>query len=162
MPALGFEEESPDSTTFKTRTDVSAVSNYLINLLAVVIGSAAGGTARYWVSDITHRWLGERFPWGTLAVNVSGAVLVGILAALATGAAPLASAAEAQKLLIIGVCGSYTTVSSFALQTLALARDGQWQFALVNVFASLGLCMLGVWLGLRLSALALGLPGWPL
>ncbi|WP_305041989.1 CrcB family protein, partial [Geoalkalibacter sp.] len=101
------------------------MSTYLMNLAAAVIGSALGGTARYWVSGVTHRWLGERFPWGTLAVNVSGSVLVGILAALAGGSSLFSSSVTAQKLLIVGVCGSYTTVSSFALQTLALARDGQ-------------------------------------
>ncbi len=138
---------------------ISALNQYVISLLAVLIGSAVGGTARYWVSGFAHRCFGERFPWGTLAVNVSGAVLIGILAALAAGAAPLASATEAQKLLIVGVCGSYTTVSSFALQTLAQVRDAQWLSALINVFASLALCMLGVWLGFRLSSLILGLPG---
>lgn len=137
------------------------MSSYLINLSAVFIGSAVGGAARYWVSGITHRRLGDRFPWGALAVNVSGSILVGILAVLAAGTAPLASAEEAQKLLIIGICGSYTTVSSFALQTLALARDRQWSAALVNIFASLGLCMIGVWLGVRLGSLIFGLPGWP-
>lgn len=134
------------------------MSTYLMNLAAAVIGSAVGGTARYWVSGLTHRWLGERFPWGTLAVNVSGSVLVGILAALASGSSLLVSAVAAQKLLIVGVCGSYTTVSSFALQTLALARDGQWLAALGNIFASLGFCLLGVWLGLHLMAAALGMP----
>lgn len=132
-----------------------------MNLTAAVIGSAVGGTARYWVSGMTHRWLGERFPWGTLAVNVTGAILVGILAALVSRGAPLVSAVEAQKLLIVGVCGSYTTVSSFALQTLALARDGQWRLALANIFASLGFCLLGVWLGLRLMSLLFGLFGTP-
>ncbi|WP_290652041.1 fluoride efflux transporter CrcB [Aquisalimonas sp.] len=133
------------------------MSQYLVDLLAVLLGSAVGGAARYWVSGVVNRWLGERFPWGTLVANVSGAVLIGILAALATDSAALSAAPQAQLLLIVGVCGSYTTVSSFALQTLALARDAQWLPAAINVLASLGLCMLGVWLGFGLAMQALGL-----
>ncbi|WP_429886150.1 fluoride efflux transporter CrcB [Geoalkalibacter halelectricus] len=126
------------------------MTGYFSNLLAVLVGSAIGGALRYWISGLVQGRMGDRFPWGTLAVNVTGSFLVGILAVLATTTSPLA-VGEAQKFLIVGICGSYTTVSSFALQTLALARNAQWRSALGNIVASLGFCMLGVWLGFYLA-----------
>lgn len=128
---------------------------YLISLSAVLLGSALGGSARYWVTGWIGRWLGPRFPWGTLAVNVSGALVVGILAAFFTLTVPFTGSAQAEWLLIAGVCGSYTTVSSFALQTLDLARESRWQAVIGNIVASFGLCLLGSWLGVRLGAVGI-------
>lgn len=127
------------------------MNSYLANLLPVLIGSAIGGAARYGVTVAVNRWLGEGFPWGTLAVNVSGALLVGLLAAF-VGSGGIAGTPETRLLLMVGLCGSYTTVSSFALQTLALARTGKSFQALANVVASLLLCLVAVWLGLLLGS----------
>ena len=106
----------------------------------VVTGSALGGVARYWLSGVVGRRVGETFPWGTMAVNVSGAFAIGAVAALAASN-PGFAALGLWHLGVIGFLGSYTTVSSFSLQTLALLRDGQpWQAA-GNVLLSLGLCL---------------------
>jgi fluoride exporter len=113
----------------------------VIHVLAVVVGGAAGGMARFWVSGAVARRFGETFPWGTLVVNVTGAALIGVAAGLFL-ARDMASVSHpsAWALLVVGVLGSYTTVSSFSLQTLALLRAGQPGRAAANVAASVGLC----------------------
>lgn len=120
-------------------------------MLWVLAGSALGGMARYWLSGVVSRSVGETFPWGTLAVNVSGAFAIGTLA----GALAPLPAADWQPgiryLLVLGFLGSYTTVSSFSLQTLALARNGQWRAASGNVLMSGGLCLLAAGLGYALG-----------
>ena len=113
-----------------------------LHLLAVALGGALGGVTRVWLAGVVTRQLGERFPWGTLVVNVSGAGLIGLAAALALGNDGSAMASpSAWALLVIGVLGSYTTVSSFSYQTLALLRAGEPGRAAANVAASLILCL---------------------
>ncbi len=124
----------------------------LLNLFAVFVGSALGGTARHWLSDAIGRVLGPHFPWGTLVVNGTGSTLAGTLAALLAGSG-LAHAPETRLLFIVGFCGSYTTVSSFALQSLDLAREARWLPCCLNVLGSLLLCLAGAWLGLQLGSL---------
>ena len=92
-------------------------------LISVVLGSVLGGTARYFISGLVARRVGETFPWGTLLVNVSGAFLIGIFAALARDSASLFASSNPWLFAVTGFLGCYTTVSSFSLQTLALARD---------------------------------------
>src|SRR5882672_1939867 len=100
-------------------------SNVVSALISVVIGSALGGTARYFVSGVVARRLGETFPWGTMTVNVTGALLIGILGALASDNASLFASPNPWLFAVTGFLGCYTTVSSVSLQTLALARDGE-------------------------------------
>jgi fluoride exporter len=101
--------------------------------------------ARFWLSNRVARAMGTGFPWGTLVVNVCGCGLIGALAAMLgapsadTGAHPTVWA-----WLAIGLIGSFTTVSSFSLQTMDLLMAGQTGRALVNVIASLGLCLASV------------------
>lgn len=122
-----------------------------MTLLWVMTGSALGAVARLWLVNQVQRALPAQFPWGTLVVNVSGAVFIGLLAG------SLAAQADAQDsalraALIIGMLGSYTTVSSFSVQTLALWQAGQSRLAVSNVLASLALCLAGAALGLTLAA----------
>lgn len=121
----------------------------------VVVGSAFGGTARYWLSGAVGRRVGETFPWGTMAVNVSGAFAIGIVAALAAGGGWMASD-HAWRLAVIGFLGSYTTVSSFSLQTLALARDGEWRQAAANIMLSVVLCLSAASVGLAAGSVLAG------
>jgi CrcB protein len=114
----------------------------LITILLVALGGGIGGIGRFWVSGVVARRYGETFPWGTLAVNASGAACIGVLGGLllardtqAVGQVPLWAG------LVIGILGSYTTVSSFSLQTLALVRSGEFLHATMNVIGSLVLCL---------------------
>ena len=115
-------------------------------LALVAAGSALGGMARFFVSGLVARAIGETFPWGTLVVNVTGAFTIGTLAWLADND-QLASWPQAWPLAVTGFLGSYTTVSSFSLQTLALARDGEWRRAVTNIVLSIALCLAAVTLG---------------
>ncbi|HZB90109.1 MAG TPA: fluoride efflux transporter CrcB [Stellaceae bacterium] len=122
----------------------------------VALGSAVGGMARYGVSGYVATRIGETFPWGTLVVNVSGCLVIGAFAALIAPAGALPGDVSVRALVIIGICGGYTTFSSFSLQTLTLAREGQWRHALGNIAASVGFCLLAVWAGFALGAFISG------
>lgn len=131
-------------------------------LALVAIGGCLGSMARFWVSGAVARRYGETFPWGTLAVNVSGAAVIGILAAILL--VPDTQAVQHRTLwagLVIGLLGSYTTVSSFSLQTLALARNGEGARALLNIVLSLALCLgaaAGAWLATTQALAVWGAP----
>lgn len=115
--------------------------------LWVALGSALGGVTRYWCSDMAARLLGETFPWGTLFVNVAGSLVIGIVAALAVPEGRFIIGPTARQFIMVGLCGGFTTFSSFSLQTLNLVHDGEWLYAAVNVLASVALCLLAVWIG---------------
>jgi fluoride exporter len=126
-------------------------------LLLVAAGSALGGMARFWLSGFVAGRVGETFPWGTLAVNVSGALAIGLVAAAAAAGAGYLGP-HGWHFAVFGFLGSYTTVSSFSLQTLLLTRDGEWRRAAANVGLSLALCLsavgLGLFVGGRLAGMA--------
>jgi CrcB protein len=109
----------------------------------VALGSVFGGIARFWLSGFVARRVGETFPWGTMVINVSGAFLIGMLAASAAGHGTFA-AVRPWQFAVTGFLGCYTTVSSFSLQTLSLARDGEMPLAALNLVLSLSLCLLAV------------------
>src|SRR6186713_714442 len=112
----------------------------------VALGSAIGGPARYFVAGVVGRSIGQTFPWGTMVVNVSGAFAIGMLAAAAS-VHGLLPAPVAWQFAVTGFLGSYTTVSSFSLQTLALVRNGWILRAAGNVLLSVALCLCAVALG---------------
>src|SRR5207244_1589155 len=104
------------------------------------------------------RRFGEAFPWGTLLVNVSGSFIIGFFATLtAPDGRWLVSSSFRQQFFMLGICGGYTTFSSFSLQTLNLMQDGEILYAAGNIFASLSACLLSVWLG-HLLATAINSP----
>lgn len=117
------------------------------NYLWIMLGSALGGGARYWASGFVANYFGETFPWGTILVNVSGSFVIGFFAALTDPDGGLLVGPTARQFVMIGLCGGYTTFSSFSLQTLNLARDSEWLRAGANIGLSVVLCLLAVWLG---------------
>jgi fluoride exporter len=121
-----------------------------MTLLWVMTGSALGAMARLWVVQSLQKKLGHGFPWGTLLVNVSGALIIGLMAGALL---PQLTSTDhpGWSLLAIGVIGSYTTVSSFSLQTLALWQAKQLRQACFNVLASILLCLGAVAAGLALA-----------
>jgi CrcB protein len=128
-----------------------------LEYLWIAIGGALGSMARYWFSGVVSRHfgrLGETFPLGTLLVNISGSFAIGLLAAFADPGGRRFIGPNGRLFLMYGICGGYTTFSSFSLQTLELIRDGDWFKATINTVASVALCLAGVWLG---YALGLGL-----
>lgn len=131
----------------------------LIGLAWVALGSALGGTARFFLSGFIGRRIGETFPWGTMVVNVSGAVVIGFIAAHAD-IHPLFQTPAAWQFAVVGFLGSYTTVSSFSLQTLSLARDGELLLAGGNALLSLVLCLAAVALGYTAATVAAATGVW--
>jgi CrcB protein len=123
----------------------------LSGLISVVIGSIAGGIARYFVSGVVAHRFGETFPWGTMTVNVTGAFLIGIFGALATNNESLLASPNPWLFAVTGFLGCYTTVSSFSLQTLNLVRDGQTRHAASNVLCSVVFCLGAVASGFALT-----------
>ena len=121
----------------------------MLAYLWVALGGALGSVARFWINGLVIDKTSATFPWGTLAVNVTGSFIIGIIGALAIPEGRLDSSSRqfATQFLMIGVCGGYTTFSSFSLQTLNLLRDREWLYAGGNVILSVVLCMIAVWLG---------------
>lgn len=117
-----------------------------MSYLWVALGSALGGVGRYACSGLGARWFGESFPWGTLFVNVSGSLLIGVFAAMLPADTRLLSD-NARDFLMIGICGGFTTFSSFSLQTLNLARNGEWGAAAGYTAGSVVLCLVAVCIG---------------
>ncbi len=118
-----------------------------MNYLWVAIGSALGGMARYWCSGIAARLIGESFPWGTLIVNVLGSFVIGAFAALSAAEGPFLIRPELRLFVMVGLCGGYTTFSSFSIQTFTLWREGQWLWAGANTVLSVVLCLFATWIG---------------
>ena len=118
----------------------------MIGVVLVGVGSLIGGVLRYGLSTWVYKALGNPwFPYGTLAVNLSGCLVIGFLSGLAEVGAAITP--EARLFLFVGVLGGFTTFSSFALETFALARDGQSLAVLANVGSQVGLGLFAVWLG---------------
>jgi fluoride exporter len=117
------------------------------NYIWVAVGSALGGVARYWCSGVAATMIGETFPWGTLIVNVVGSFIIGFFATLTGPDGRWFIGSTGRLFVMVGICGGYTTFSSFSLQTLNLLQDGEWLYAGLNIVASVVLCLLGVWIG---------------
>lgn len=118
----------------------------------VAVGSALGGMSRFWVSKVVGERWGEKFPWGTIVINISGSFLIGVFMALTLAEGRLnTSRSFIVQFCMVGICGGYTTFSSFSLQTLNLVRDGQWLWAGGNVVISVVACLIAVWLGFTLG-----------
>jgi len=126
----------------------------LATALAVALGSALGGLGRVWTTLAMARLFGEALPWGTLAVNVAGSLLIGLVAGLSLPEGRWISAPLAKEFFMLGLFGGFTTFSSFSLQTVNLLRDGAVASAAAYVAGSAVLCVLAAWLG-HLAALAL-------
>jgi fluoride exporter len=122
--------------------------------ILVMLGGALGTGVRFWMSGFIAERAGEVFPLGTLVVNVTGSFVIGFFAAFTGPEAPVLVSPRFRQFFMIGVCGGFTTFSSFSIQTLDFARDGDWLKALLNTVLSFTCCLAAVWLG-RVLALTL-------
>ncbi|MGF6228549.1 CrcB protein [Inquilinus ginsengisoli] len=123
--------------------------------LWVAAGSALGGMARYWCSLWAIERFGATFPWGTLAVNILGSFVIGLFGGLTGPDGRFLVSPDMRIFVMVGICGGYTTFSSFSLQTLGLMQDGEWVRAGANVVLSVVLCLVAVWLGVSAAGVAL-------
>jgi CrcB protein len=123
--------------------------------LWIAIGSALGGVARYACSRTVALRYGETFPWGTLSVNVIGSLVIGFVAALSGPDSRVMVSPNARTFLMVGLCGGFTTFSSFSLQTLELFRNRDFGEAFGNILLSVAACMAAVAIG-YIAGAALG------
>ena len=121
--------------------------------LWIAVGSALGGIARYWCSGIIAQRIGETFPWDTMIVNILGSFIIGFFVAMTGPDGRLMVSPEIRLFVTIGICGGYTTFSSFSLQTLNLLHDGEFFQAGFNIILSVILCLVFVWFGYILATL---------
>ncbi len=104
--------------------------------MLVLAGSALGGLARFWLGLWAVTAWGPSFPWGTLLINVAGSLVIGVAAT----ALPAASS-DVRAFLMVGICGGFTTFSSYSLQSLELLQAGRMGAALAYMAASVALCL---------------------
>jgi CrcB protein len=120
--------------------------------LVVLLGSAIGGLLRYAVSGLVGAQFGETFPWGTVVVNISGSFVIGLFAGLAAPDGRFLVSPAVRQFVMTGLCGGYTTFSSFSLQTVNLMSDGEWVRAGGNVAGSVVLCLFATWVGFAIAS----------
>jgi CrcB protein len=113
----------------------------------VAVGGALGSLSRFWLSNMVAQRYGTVFPWGTLVINVTGSFIIGVFAALNEPEGHMRGSPAFRQFFMIGVCGGYTTFSSFSLETLREMQGGEWLYAGGNVVFSVVLCLVAVWLG---------------
>lgn len=121
--------------------------------LWVALGGALGSVARYGLNGVISAAFGETFPWGTILINVTGSFVIGFFGAVTDSDTAGVYRVTITQFVIYGLCGGYTTFSSFCLQTLKLLHQREWLYAGGNVLLSVTLCMIAVWLGWFLGAL---------
>ncbi|MEK7206352.1 MAG: fluoride efflux transporter CrcB [Pseudomonadota bacterium] len=115
------------------------------HVLAIAAGGAAGSVLRFWMSTWVHSFAGRSFPYGTLAVNVAGCLLMGFLFVLLVER--MGDNAVWRAALLIGVLGGFTTFSAFSIETFNLLEQGDYLKAGINALLSLILCLGATWVG---------------
>lgn len=122
----------------------------LVGYLVVAVGGALGAMARFWFAAFMVAVAGPSFPWGTLIINVVGSFLIGLFASWTESNGFIHISHEMALFTMVGICGGFTTFSSFSLQTLDLVRGKQVLRAIGYVVSSVILCLAGVWVGVAL------------
>ncbi len=118
-------------------------------VLAIAAGGAVGSVLRFWMSTWVHSFAGRAFPYGTLAVNVLGCLIMGFLFVLFIDR--LSDNPVLRAGILIGVLGGFTTFSSFSIETFNLIEQGAWAKAVANMSGSLVLCVGATWIGVMLG-----------
>ena len=120
-------------------------------MIILVIAGALGTGARYILGGWVHTIFGSQFPFGTLIVNALGCLSIGFLGTLIDER--LLFSPNVRLFLIIGFLGAFTTYSSFAYETWMMTKDGEFVYALVNIFGMLIVCFVSLFVGVLLARL---------
>jgi len=118
----------------------------LTQILSIAAGGAVGALLRFWVSNGVYSLLGRSFPYGTLAVNVIGSLLMGLLYVFFLER--MTVSAELRGAVLIGLLGSFTTFSTFSIETLNLIEQAEFMKAGLNTLISVFACLIAAWFGL--------------
>lgn len=124
----------------------------------VALGGALGSVLRFGLSRWLSLFLGDMLPWGTIVINVGGSFAIGLFAAFFESRTPSAIPVEVRQFVLVGLCGGFTTFSSFSLQTLMLLNAGQPGRAAANIVLSVLLCLIGCSLGYMVPSAFAGAP----
>ena len=119
--------------------------------LLISLGAVAGANLRYFVGQLSSRWVSTSLPIGTLVINVSGSFLLGLFLVWTTER--VLADPRWRLLIAIGFCGGYTTFSSYAYETFALFEQGQWLACAGNMILTNVLCLVGTAAGAALARL---------
>lgn len=117
---------------------------------AVALGSAIGGTLRFWLSNFVYEFLPPTFPFGTLTVNVFGSFLIGLIMFGLDDRGLISQ--ELRLFLTVGFCGGFTTFSTFSLETINLLKNSEYTLAFINIGVSLVLCLAATFVAWILTA----------
>ena len=118
-------------------------------LIFIALGGAVGAVLRYLTSVAVYAFMGRGFPYGTLFVNVSGSMLMGVLSVIMLERLDLGP--EWRAAVLVGVLGSFTTFSTFSIETLNLLEQGEMVRAMANIVLSVLLCLVAVWSGVLIG-----------
>ena len=119
----------------------------MLSFVWIGIGGALGSIGRAWLAIAVARITGPQFPWGTILINILGSFVIGFFGTLTASDSRFAVPTDLRAFVMVGICGGFTTFSSFSLQTLDLARDGRIAQALANIGLSVVLCLTAVAIG---------------
>jgi fluoride exporter len=119
------------------------------DILAISLGAIVGANARYLVSRYAARLLGPVFPYGTLLINIAGSLIVGFFVIWTTER--VLADPRWRLLVVVGFCGSFTTFSSYAFETMAYFEQGQWLLMFTNILGNNLLCLGGALAGMALA-----------
>jgi len=125
------------------------VRESLSSFLIISVGAIVGANARYLISRYAAKLLTPTFPYGTLFINVVGSAIVGFFMIWTTERVLIDP--RWRLLVVVGFCGSLTTFSSYAYETMAYLEQGQWHLLLTNIFSNNILCLLGALGGMALA-----------
>jgi CrcB protein len=120
-----------------------------LRYVLVFVGGGLGAALRYWLAGAVQARAGATFPYGTLAVNILGCFIIGLL--MVALEERFLAVPPLRLFLTIGILGGFTTFSSFSFETLALARDGEFMMAMANVGASVLACLSATFVGMRVG-----------
>ena len=124
----------------------------MLNYALIGLGGAIGSILRAWLGTVMVALTGPSFPWGTILINVVGSFVIGFFATLTATDGRFAASFDMRSFVMVGLCGGFTTFSSFSLQTFELVRDGRAGQALSNVVLSVVLCLASVAAGYALAS----------
>src|ERR1043166_688197 len=145
LPPCG--RKPPESDNSYQRPVFTGAVGFMWNAFWIFIGSGLGGLARWGASTLLAHRFGETFPWGTLVVNITGSFAIGLFYTLTAPDGRWLVRPTGREFFMTGVCGGYTTFSSFSLQTLKLAQNEEWLNAGGNVALNVALCLGAGWAG---------------
>lgn len=128
----------------------NTLSNFTLYLF-VALGGACGASLRFYFSQLILNWLGKGFPFATLAVNISGSLLMGTLYGLIEQG--VLEVSVYRTLLGIGFLGAFTTFSTFSLDSLLLIQQGEIIKAMINILLNVSLCIMAAALGIYIVSL---------